>query len=1002
MNEGRKFSILVVDDEKSNILALMDILKPEYTVYAAISGQNAIEMAEKHNPDIILLDIIMPEMDSYEVITVLKSSKKTRNIPVIFVTGLGSADDEEKGLALGVADYMIKPFSPSIVKLRIQNQIKLIEQLRTNEYDIMKYKLANDALGIALWDMDAADKDLANPDNKFTWSQEFRAMLGFSDENDFPNVLDSWIERLHPEDKEKVLYAFAAHMNDRTGKTPYDIECRLMMKNGEYRYFHALGTTRRNSTGAPLRVAGTLMDITEKKRMEESIRYHDSLLQTVNHATANLLNSDLETFEDSLYQSMKMLAEAVAVDRVHIWKNHETDGELYCTKLYEWSKTADLQQDKEIKINISYDKKLTGWKELLSSGKCVNVLVQNMPKESQGYLSPKGIISILSVPVFVEDKFWGHVGFDDCHSERTFTEEEESILFSCSRLFTEAMLRNEMIVNIRDTSIQLKAAMEKVLEDEERIQLMLDAMPLACFLINRDHNINYINKEAIKLFGISDEKDYREQYLDLLPEFQPCGRRSLELNNEYIEKTFEEGYQRFEWLYEKVDGELIPCDNTIIRVRHRGEYIIAAYARDLREQKAIIEEIRKVEIAEESNKAKSQFLANMSHEMRTPMNVVVGLVDLMLEENNLTVNMKENLLKICTAGNTLLGLINDVLDISKIEAGKLELTPIEYTLPSLMNDIITLNIIRIGSKPIKFLLDINEDLPFSLYGDDLRVKQIINNLLSNAFKYTQSGTIKLGIQCEHTAGNMWMSVYVSDTGIGIREEDLKKIFIDYGQVDARSNREIEGTGLGLSITKRLAEMMDGGISAESEYGKGSTFHVRIRQGFVSNKTIGKEVVENLHGFRYTEDKRLISKKLVRPDLSFAKVLVVDDMQNNLDVASGFLGKYKMQVDCVSSGEEAIERIKHGEQVYNAIFMDHMMPGMDGIDTAHAIRGLDTEYARKIPIIALTANAIQGTEEMFYANNFQGFLSKPINIMQLDSVIKKWIRPNESDIDRQGG
>jgi CheY-like chemotaxis protein len=186
-------------------------------------------------------------------------------------------------------------------------------------------------------------------------------------------------------------------------------------------------------------------------------------------------------------------------------------------------------------------------------------------------------------------------------------------------------------------------------------------------------------------------------------------------------------------------------------------------------------------------------------------------------------------------------------------------------------------------------------------------------------------------------------------------------------------------------------MMDGEITAESEYGKGSTFHVRLRQGVVSDRSIGTEIADRLRKFCYAEEKVLVSKKLVRADLSYAKVLVVDDMQTNLDVADGLLRKYKMQVDCVLNGQDAIDRIRSAEPVYNAIFMDHMMPGLNGIEAACAIRELNTEYAKNIPIIALTANAIQGTEDMFYANGFQAFLSKPINIMQLDSIIQKWIK-----------
>jgi CheY-like chemotaxis protein len=232
---------------------------------------------------------------------------------------------------------------------------------------------------------------------------------------------------------------------------------------------------------------------------------------------------------------------------------------------------------------------------------------------------------------------------------------------------------------------------------------------------------------------------------------------------------------------------------------------------------------------------------------------------------------------------------------------------------------------------------------------------------------------------------------IKDTGIGIREEDIDKLFSDYNQVDTKANREIEGTGLGLSITKKFVEMMGGEITVESEYGKGTTFRARILQGFVTDVPIAKETVENLRGFRYSDRKKQAQRKLNRTDLSYARVLVVDDFPTNLDVAAGMLIKYKMQVDCVLSGREALDRIVGGDPVYTAIFMDHMMPGMDGVETTRAIRALGSDYAQNIPIVALTANAVAGNEQMFLNNGFNAFLAKPFNVMNLDSVVQKWVR-----------
>jgi CheY-like chemotaxis protein len=240
---------------------------------------------------------------------------------------------------------------------------------------------------------------------------------------------------------------------------------------------------------------------------------------------------------------------------------------------------------------------------------------------------------------------------------------------------------------------------------------------------------------------------------------------------------------------------------------------------------------------------------------------------------------------------------------------------------------------------------------------------------------------------------LWVTFTVTDTGIGIRQEDIPKLFSDYNQVDTRANRKIEGTGLGLSLTKKFVELMDGQIIVKSEYGKGTVFRARIRQGYISDELISKEIVQNLCSFRYSDKKKQAQGKLKRADLSYAKVLVVDDFPTNLDVAAGMLVKYKMQVDCVLSGKEALDRIAHGDPVYTAIFMDHMMPVMDGVEATRAIRALDTSYAQNIPIIALTANAVAGNEQMFLENGFNAFLAKPFNVMNLDAIVLKWVRKN---------
>ncbi|GHU64790.1 hypothetical protein AGMMS49983_11280 [Clostridia bacterium] len=405
------------------------------------------------------------------------------------------------------------------------------------------------------------------------------------------------------------------------------------------------------------------------------------------------------------------------------------------------------------------------------------------------------------------------------------------------------------------------------------------------------------------------------------------------------------------------------------------------------------------EVAQGALEAKTGFLANMSHEMRTPLNAIIGLSELTLGTDTLDPDNRENTEKVYSAGMTLLGIVNDILDLSKIESGKFELNDEEYNTPSLINDVATINAVRIGSKPITFNIDVAYDFPSQLLGDEIRVKQMFSNLLSNAFKYSKEGTVNWSLRAEHIPGGYLVTSIVCDTGIGIKPENLEKLFSDYNQLDTKINRQLEGTGLGLSITKQLAEAMGGNISVESEYGKGSVFTLRFVQKDVGARPIGFEIAKHLQNFNYTDQNRIRNHAFVRVKMPYARVLVVDDVASNLDVVRGILKPYEIKVDCVMDGRSAIGLIREKEVSYDAIFMDHMMPGMDGIEATRVIREeIGTEYAQNIPILALTANALVGNEEMFLQNGFQAFLTKPIDIMAMDAALRRWVRDKSREAD----
>ena len=402
----------------------------------------------------------------------------------------------------------------------------------------------------------------------------------------------------------------------------------------------------------------------------------------------------------------------------------------------------------------------------------------------------------------------------------------------------------------------------------------------------------------------------------------------------------------------------------------------------------------RIDIAEASNKAKSDFLATMSHEIRTPLNAILGISQIQMQKEDLPDDYSDALNKIFISSNTLLGIINDILDMSKIESGKLEIICAEYDVPSLINDVVQLNVVRIGSKQVEVLLDIDENLPSILIGDELRLKQILNNLLSNGIKYTEKGYVKLSVSHSKKGEDILLRFAVEDTGQGLKPEDQEKLFTEYTRFNIGTNRTTEGTGLGLNITMKLVEMMGGTIKVQSEYGKGSTFIVEVKQQPVECSVIGRELAERLRNFTFSVEAQMSKMQINRYPMPYGKVLVVDDVDTNLYVAEGLLAAYKLNVETADSGFAAISKVESGN-TYDVIFMDHMMPKMDGIQTTHKLR----EMGYKDTIVALTANALVGNDEMFKQNGFDGFIAKPIDLQQLDAALNTFIRgryPEEAE------
>ena len=718
-------------------------------------------------------------------------------------------------------------------------------------------------------------------------------------------------------------------------------------------------------------------------KSQGSLVRRQQMLNAINKAADILLDFGDADVMEAVAKGMEVVGCSVGGDQCQLWINEKIAGKPHFVLKQTWVKEPDSTIDIPVGASFPFSDR-PGWLELFSKGHRLNSPVSELLGKNAEFVAAYGAKSIVAQPLFIDGEFFGTLSVSDCKRKRTFTNDEVEVLASAGLMFVNALIRNEQ-----------KAVMKEALEAErdahELNQAIIDSAPFVVGLFGDDTNLFFANAYTKEFFKVDDPQEIVKNLYDFSPEFQPCGTPTPEKAAIYAEKAYKEGYARFEWMHKLKDGELIPAECIYTRIQRKGKNMILCYTLDLREIKKAMVERQRTEAAEESNRAKSRFLARMSHEIRTPITAVLGISEIQLRSSTLPDHMEEVFVKIYDSARALLSIVNDILDLSRIESGKMPIVEEEYAVESLVNYAAEMHTVYLEHKDISFKMNVDENLPALLVGDSLRIRQVINNLLNNSLKYTESGSVSLSLGFdEEENGYTTLAITVKDAGHGMTEEQLEAIKTnEYMRFHEKEYRFTDGTGLGIPIVYSLVEMMNGQIDFDSVVGKGTTVHVRIPQKLCGAAALGKEIaarVERLEsGNRYDAEKL----KFTPEPMPYGKVLVVDDVDANLFVARGLLAFYELNVETCNSGREAIDKIARGN-VYDIVFMDHLMPELNGTEAMQMLR--DAGYNH--PIVALTANALVGQSEGFIAKGFDDFVSKPIQTTHLNDVLLKFIRDKQ--------
>jgi len=711
---------------------------------------------------------------------------------------------------------------------------------------------------------------------------------------------------------------------------------------------------------------------------------------------------------------MELMAGCVNIDHMYIWRNQTAGGKVLFEKLYEWVRGKGNRETPNVQSRYFYRDTLPDWENYFTPGNHINSPIKSLPEAEYKFLASFGIRSILIIPVFLQESFWGLVSFADTKQERTFLDEEISVLRSGCLLLANATVRyqNRVLIETRMRQQRLMADISRSFISKEAVgQLIDNALRQMGEFMGVSRIVVIVTDDKIdeswlvyswhrgekwrhtdahsgfkSLINASFQKsvpdigsvaiiccnDIIQEYSGRYKSLSSASIKSFIWAPVYVENIF--------WgliSIEECESIRTWSESDIQLVGSVSSEIASAVSRDH------IDKARNaaLEQAVQASKAKGNFLANMSHEIRTPMNAIIGMTA--IGKNSDDINKKNYAFdRIENASSHLLGVINDILDMSKIEANKLELSPVTYCFEKMIQKIVDVISFRVDEKHQEFIISIDEKIPRFLTGDDQHLAQVITNLLSNAVKFTQEhGRISLNAKLlEETDSFCILQIEVSDSGIGISKEQQARLFSSFEQADSGTSRKFGGTGLGLAISKSIVELMEGKIWIESEPGKGSTFCFTIKA--LKANEADADIPEEKESEQQAENDNFEGHT----------ILLAEDIEINREIVITVLEPTALNIDCAENGKEAVEKFAASPTQYDLILMDVQMPEMDGYEATRKIREIEQGTAREpVPIVAMTANVFREDIEKCLSAGMNDHLGKPLEMNELLKKLRKYLQ-----------